>query len=225
MPETHHFTDVSTAVNAEDISGSYIDYEWSLLIADMEEMRLATQPQEDRRVATPDSFIDNSSDLDPSTACMDGWSEGSLTPIANSPASVYMIPDYVTYPEDLRAELLNIYGYLPALERSRPTQQGIWPEYYKHTPKHEIVLGLKVWIVDGHIWYKKRTINAPAEGNDSWSDYLISDSALLKAGDRPNDGPLLLFLIDRDEVDLWEVLMGSVPPRLGRWFIHLPSFL
>lgn len=130
------------------------------------------------------------------------------------------------------------------LGREIRSPSGRWPEYKKmaQSPGH-IIYGLKVWMVDGIVYYSKRHKHETVLDDEEWhglSLHLSSDfwttllgevndapwdsfgywTPLLPAGKDDSDWDLYWFLIHRNADYLWWILTGVQKAPEGRLHLH-----
>lgn len=186
---------------------------------------------------------DSSSYVESSPSFTDEGREESVTPIEDGPADLFTEPFYdrmVTaetfeeaFPLELRSKLLK-RGISDLLHRQLAGNRFFTHYWMLSNPK-DIVYGLKVWELDGDVWYVKRvrfyercwdSMEEASKELDSYEsrfDGYGYDKRMQKAGDSVCDFDLLVFLADRGCYGLWKVLMGMETPAPGRRLLQFPT--
>lgn len=186
---------------------------------------------------------DSSSYIEFPPSFTDERREGSATPIEDGPADLFTDPFYdrrVTvetfeeaFPLELRPELLE-RGISDLLHRQLAGNRFFTPYWMLSNPE-DVVYGLKVWELEGDVWYMKRVRfyehcwDSKEEAlkelysYESRFDKYGYDKRMQKAEDSVCDLHLLAFLADRGCCSLWKVLMGMETPAPGRRLLQFPT--
>lgn len=137
---------------------------------------------------------------------------------------------------------------LMRVKRKTFAPSGSYPDYKIMAAfPGDVIYGLKFWMIDGIVHYRKRLRHETVVGDEEREHILahLSDTflkellqvrndeqewdsfgwwtPLMRAGEGPIDYDLYLFLVHRDVDFLWWILMGTVQAPKGQFFFHFQT--